>query len=168
VDRQVAEGETEFAAGIRRTGGRAYATVKNWSRLERWSWTGNWAALNTCDSRIRQLLPGTCDPAAVRTRQGADALSEPRAERELILARLATKWQLQSQAEELWLRVEEDPSMRREALDNLRQLYPTNKSRSCAEFSNVFMRVRLTNYRAPVSGAKLGPIKTSLPQYAML
>jgi tetratricopeptide (TPR) repeat protein len=39
------------------------------------------------------------------------------------LARLATKWQLNSQAEELWIRVEENPTMRREALDNLRQLY---------------------------------------------
>jgi len=40
-----------------------------------------------------------------------------------MLARLATKWQLTSQAEELWVRVEENPTMRREALDNLRQLY---------------------------------------------
>ena len=44
-------------------------------------------------------------------------------ERELMLARLATKWQLENQAEELWVRVEENPTMRREALDNLRQLY---------------------------------------------
>ena len=43
-----------------------------------------------------------------------------------MLARLATKWQLESQAEELWLRVEANPSMRREALDNLRQLYRAN------------------------------------------
>jgi tetratricopeptide (TPR) repeat protein len=42
---------------------------------------------------------------------------------ELTLARLAIKWQLMSQAEELWIRVEENPTMRREALDNLRQLY---------------------------------------------
>jgi lipopolysaccharide biosynthesis regulator YciM len=50
-------------------------------------------------------------------------LSQSEPERELTLARLATKWQLASQAEELWLRVEENPPMRREALDNLRQLY---------------------------------------------
>jgi Flp pilus assembly protein TadD len=50
-------------------------------------------------------------------------LSQHEPERELTLARLATKWQLTSQAEELWLRVEENPTMRREALDNLRQLY---------------------------------------------
>jgi Flp pilus assembly protein TadD len=31
--------------------------------------------------------------------------------------------QLENQAEELWVRVEENPTMRREALDNLRQLY---------------------------------------------
>jgi hypothetical protein len=40
-----------------------------------------------------------------------------------MLARLATKSQLANQAEELWIRVEENPTMRREALDNLRQLY---------------------------------------------
>jgi hypothetical protein len=50
-------------------------------------------------------------------------LSEDVPERELMLARLATKWQLANQAEELWVRVEENPTMRREALDNLRQLY---------------------------------------------
>jgi hypothetical protein len=42
-----------------------------------------------------------------------------------MLARLATKWQLTNQAEELWVRVEENPTMRREALDNLRQVYRT-------------------------------------------
>jgi len=55
--------------------------------------------------------------------QSAAELSEKVPERELMLARLATKWRLTNQAEELWVRVEENPTMRREALDNLRQLY---------------------------------------------
>ena len=55
--------------------------------------------------------------------QSAAELSKDVPERELMLARLATKWQLANQAEELWVRVEENPTMRREALDNLRQLY---------------------------------------------
>jgi lipopolysaccharide biosynthesis regulator YciM len=109
----------------------AYATVKNWSRLKRWTRTGNWG-----DAEYLRLA---YDAIAERhSRSGKDSsansefatlwgsaceMSEGVRERELILARLATKWQLASQAEELWVRVEENPTMRREALDNLRQLY---------------------------------------------
>jgi lipopolysaccharide biosynthesis regulator YciM len=57
--------------------------------------------------------------------QSANELSRDEPERELALARLATKWQLKSQAEGLWVRLEENPSMRREALGNLRLLYRT-------------------------------------------
>jgi len=55
--------------------------------------------------------------------QSAAELSTDVPEHELTLARLATKWRLTSPAEELWIRVQENPTMRREALDNLRQLY---------------------------------------------
>jgi lipopolysaccharide biosynthesis regulator YciM len=55
--------------------------------------------------------------------QSAAELSKDVPEHELTLARLATRSQLANQAEELWIRVEENPAMRREALDNLRQLY---------------------------------------------
>src|SRR5207344_2270778 len=55
--------------------------------------------------------------------QSAQKLSRSEPEHELTLARLATKWQLSNQAEEIWVRVKENPTMRREALDNLRQLY---------------------------------------------
>src|SRR4029453_4609625 len=55
--------------------------------------------------------------------QSADESSRNQPEHELTLARLATKWKLANQAEELWTRVKENPTMRREALDNLRQLY---------------------------------------------
>src|SRR4029077_17552843 len=55
--------------------------------------------------------------------QSAVQLSQDVPDHELVLARLPTKTQLANQAEELWVRVEENPTMRREALDNLRQLY---------------------------------------------
>ncbi|PYJ75938.1 MAG: hypothetical protein DME77_07725, partial [Verrucomicrobia bacterium] len=45
--------------------------------------------------------------------------------RELDLARLASKWNLPSESEELWLRLAKNPPMRREALDALRRLYRT-------------------------------------------
>jgi predicted Zn-dependent protease len=109
----------------------AYATVKNWSRLKRWTRTGNWG-----DAEYLRLAYGAIAERHVRSGTGsrtnsafetlwqsADELSRSEPERELTLARLATKWQLASQAEELWVRVEENPTMRREGLDNLRQLY---------------------------------------------
>src|SRR6476620_9078865 len=105
----------------------AYATVKNWSRLKRWARTGNWGDaeyLRLAYSAIaeRHLRSGN-DSGFEKLWQSAAELSGDVPERELMLARLATKWQLANQAEELWVRVEENPTMRREALDNLRQLY---------------------------------------------
>jgi Tfp pilus assembly protein PilF len=105
----------------------AYATVKNWSRLKRWTRTGNWGEseyLRLAYQAIadRHLRSGN-DSEFETLWQSADELSRDEPERELALARLATKWQLENQAEELWVRVEENPTMRREALDNLRQLY---------------------------------------------
>ena len=109
----------------------AYATVKNWSRLKRWTRTGNWGDaeyLRLAYGAIadRHLHSGNDSSAKSEFEtlwQSAGELSEDVPEHELMLARLATKWQLASQAQELWLRVEENPTMRREALDNLRQLY---------------------------------------------
>jgi lipopolysaccharide biosynthesis regulator YciM len=105
----------------------AYATSKNWSRLKRWTRSGNWGddeylRLAYEASAERHLQSGN-DSEFETLWQSANELSQHEPQRELTLARLATKWQLTSQAEELWLRVEENPTMRREALDNLRQLY---------------------------------------------
>jgi predicted Zn-dependent protease len=109
----------------------AYATVKNWPRLKRWTRTGNWR-----DAEYLRLAYDAIAERHLRSGSGsrtnsefemlwhsADELSRSEPGHELTLARLATKWQLTSQAEELWVRVEENPTMRREALDNLRQLH---------------------------------------------
>jgi predicted Zn-dependent protease len=109
----------------------AYATVKNWSRLKRWTRTGTWGdaeymRLAYEAIAVRHLRSGSASGANSEFQtlwQAAEDLSEEQLERELTLARLATKWQLEPQSEELWLRVEENPPMRREALDNLRRLY---------------------------------------------
>jgi predicted Zn-dependent protease len=109
----------------------AYATIKNWSRLKRWTRTGNWGEAEylrlAYDAiAVRHLRSGSSPSANSEFEtlwQSADELSGDEPERELTLARFATKWQLASQAEKLWVRVEENPPMRREALDNLRQLY---------------------------------------------
>lgn len=109
----------------------AYATVKNWSRLRRWTRTGNWGdaeylrlAYDSIAERHLHSGSGSKTNSDFETLwQSADELSRSEPERELALARLATTWQLANQAEALWVRVEENPTMRREALDNLRQLY---------------------------------------------
>src|SRR5438034_2164950 len=109
----------------------AYATVKNWSRLKRWTRTGNWGDaeyLRLAYDAIaeRHLRSGSDSNANSESRtlwQSVAELSEDMPEREPMLARLATKWQLANKAEELLVRVEENTTTRREALDNLRQLY---------------------------------------------
>jgi len=105
----------------------AYATVKNWSRLKRWTRTGNWGDAEylrlAYDAIAERHLRSGKDSGFEKLWQSAAELSGDVPERELMLARLATKWQLANQAEELWVRVEENPTMRREALDNLRLLY---------------------------------------------
>jgi Tfp pilus assembly protein PilF len=109
----------------------AYAAAKNWSRLKRWTRAGNWddaeyLRLAYEATAVRHLRSGSSASASSEFEtlwQSADELSKHEPVREVTLARLATKWQLESQAKELWLRLEENPSMRRESLDNLRQLY---------------------------------------------
>jgi len=111
-----------------------YATLKNWSRLKRWTQKGNWGdaeylRLGYEAIAVRHLRSsnGASPKSEFETLwQAADELSKDEPQREVTLARLATRSQLEPQSEELWLRVEEHPPGRREALDNLRRLYRAN------------------------------------------
>lgn len=106
----------------------AFASMKNWSRLKRWTRSGSWG-----DSEFLRL--GYQAFAARQARQsGADAEYESlwhsaeraaidHPEREAVLARLATKWGLTSEATSLWKRVARHAPMRREALDALFRLH---------------------------------------------
>ncbi|MGE5208183.1 MAG: hypothetical protein ACM3KL_02510 [Alphaproteobacteria bacterium] len=112
----------------------AYATVKNWSRLKRWTRTGNWGSAEylrlayeaIAARHVRSDSGSSASSEFESLWESADELAVHKPDREVTLARLATKWQLTSQAEKLWLRVEAYPTTRREALDNLRQMYRTN------------------------------------------
>src|SRR5262245_10981334 len=109
----------------------AYATVKNWSRLKRWTIKGNWSDAEylriayhaIAERHLRSGSDSKVNSEFEKLWQSADESSRNELEHELTLARLATKWQMANQAEELWTRVKETPTMRREALDNLRRLY---------------------------------------------
>ena len=109
----------------------AYATVKNWSRLKRFTGRGNWRDADYLRLAFQaiavQHLRSGSSPSATsefnKLWQSANELSKNDSQGQITLARLATKWQMESQAEQLWLAIEKNPAMRREALDNLRRIY---------------------------------------------
>jgi len=107
----------------------AFSAQKNWARLRRWTKGDDWG-----ESEYLRLAYQAY--ARQQSRQeGAEAESvwhdaeracEENPEREIRLARLASKWNLPAQAEQLWLRVAHDPFSRREALDSLFAIYRAN------------------------------------------
>jgi Tfp pilus assembly protein PilF len=114
----------------------AYAVVKNWSRLKRWTRstaTPGWGdseylrlayqAIATRQSQSRS--GGTANTEFETLWRSAEQLTNEQPEHELALARLASKWELENESEELWQRVAENPPMRREAFEALRRLYRT-------------------------------------------
>lgn len=106
----------------------AFAELKNWSRLRRWTRSGSWGT----DDYLRLAYQGY---AAHQSRQaGTDAefdtlwrealhTAADHPDHELMLARLASKWNLPIESEELWLRLSKNSPTRREALDALYKLY---------------------------------------------
>jgi hypothetical protein len=106
----------------------AYANAKNWTRLKRWTNKGTWSEsdyLRLAYQAIatRQSRQDNADNEFHAHWSAAEQSTNTRPERELVLARLASKWNLEKESEQLWLRVAEDPPLRREALDALRRLY---------------------------------------------
>ena len=106
----------------------AYANAKNWTRLKRWTRKGVWGEsdyLRVAYQAIatRQSRQDTADTEFHALWHAAERSATDRPERERVLARLASKWDLEKESEQLWLRVAENPPLRREALDALRRLY---------------------------------------------
>jgi predicted Zn-dependent protease len=108
----------------------AYANAKNWTRLKRWTRKGMWgdsdylrlAYQAIAIRQSRENAPDEFDKLWRAAEQSTSDQFQP----ELILARLASKWNLKKESEQLWLRIAEDPPLRREALDALRRLYRGN------------------------------------------
>jgi hypothetical protein len=106
----------------------AYADAKNWTRLKRWTRKGVWGEsdyLRFAYQAIatRQSRQDSADTEFHALWHAAEQSTNGEPERELVLARLASKWNLEKESEQLYLRVAEDPPLRREALDALRRLY---------------------------------------------
>jgi len=135
----------------------AFAAQKNWSRLRRWTKGDSWG-----DSEYLRLAYQAYAKQQSR-QEGADAESaslwhdaeracEENPEREIRLARLASKWNQPNQAEQLWLRVAHNPFSRREALDALFQIY-----RASNDLPNLYlttMRLHETSPEEPLIAAE--------------
>ena len=112
-------------------------------------------AIATRQSRSRS--GGTADTEFETLWRSAEQSASEQPERELVLARLASKWELDKQSEELWWRVVENPASRREALEELRRLYRAKNE--TAKLYDVLQRLHETSpTEAPITAdlARLG------------
>ena len=107
-----------------------YATVKNWSRLKRWTRSGSWGNAEYLRLAYQAIATRRSQQSGEEEFRAlwlsAERATNARPDREIDLARLASKSNLEAEAERLWLRVANNPPMRREALEVLRQFYRTN------------------------------------------
>src|SRR5437867_6248394 len=108
----------------------ALAEQKKWSRLRRWTRSGSWGEgdylrLAYQALAARQSRQSSAD-AEFDTLWRAALHAADQPDREIKLARLASKWNLAIESEELWSRLSRTPPSRREALDALYRLYRTN------------------------------------------
>jgi Tfp pilus assembly protein PilF len=106
----------------------AYASSKNWTRLKRWTRKGMWGECEYLRFAYQAIATLQSREASAETEfhalwSAAEQSLNAQAEREVVLARLASKWKLDKESEQLWLRVAGDPLMRREALEALRRFY---------------------------------------------
>ena len=109
----------------------AFAEAKNWSRLKRWTRSAAWGdseylRLAYQAHASKQARQTSSDAEFSGLWDSAERAAGEKAEREINLARLASKWNLAAEAERLWLRVSKHAPMRREALDALYRIYRAN------------------------------------------
>lgn len=109
----------------------ALVEQKNWSRLRRWTRTGSWQGEDYLRfayeaHAARQSRQVIADAESDRLWRSATTAAAGHPERELKLARLATKWSLTIEATQLWSSVSQSPAARREALDTLHRIYREN------------------------------------------
>src|SRR6266513_1006428 len=109
----------------------AFAEQKNWSRLRRWTRSESWGEedylrLAYQGFAWRQSRQSSADAEFDTLWRAALHAAAERPDREIRLARRASKWNLPIESEELWSRLSRTPPSRREALDALYRLYRGN------------------------------------------
>jgi thioredoxin-like negative regulator of GroEL len=105
----------------------AFAEMKNWSRLKRWTRSGAWGdseylRLAYQAYAARQSRQSAADAESDSLWHAAEHAAADQPDREAALARLAMKWNLAGEAKQLWRRVAKNAPLRREALDALFRL----------------------------------------------
>ena len=129
MDKLPAEVTTKPPASI--AVANAFVEGKNWSRLKRWARSGTWGdseylRLAYQAYASRQARQSAAEAEFMSFWHSAERAAADQPDREIQLARLATRWNLSNESEQLWLRVAKDPPARREALDALFRIYRAN------------------------------------------
>ena len=106
----------------------AFAEAKNWSRLKRWTRSGSWGESEFLRLAYQAYASKQARQSSAETEfdslwHSAERAASDRPDREIHLARLATKWNFSIEAEQLWLRLSKSAPLRREALDALFRIY---------------------------------------------
>ncbi|MDQ6810028.1 MAG: tetratricopeptide repeat protein [Verrucomicrobiota bacterium] len=109
----------------------AFAEGKNWSRLKRWTRSSSWGESEYLRFAYqayaaRQSRQSAADAEFDALWRSAERAASEKPEREVALARLAGRWNLTAESEQLWLRVMKNSPARREALEALLQIYRAN------------------------------------------
>jgi lipopolysaccharide biosynthesis regulator YciM len=109
----------------------AFAELKNWSRLRRWTRSESWGnedylRLAYQAFAARQLRQSSSDAEFDTLWRAAVHAAADQPDDEVKLARLASKWNFAIESEELWSRLSRNSGSRREALDALYKLYRSN------------------------------------------
>jgi thioredoxin-like negative regulator of GroEL len=145
----------------------AFAEIKNWSRLRRWTRSESWGG----DEYLRLAYQGF---AAHQSRQsGAEAefdtlwrdalrAATDQPDHELRLARLASRWNLAIESEELWSRLSRNSPTRREALDALYKLYRANND--LKKLYDVLQRLHENSPNDTVISANLARLGLNIDQ----
>ena len=109
----------------------AFAELKNWSRLRRWTRSESWGdedylRLGYQAYAAHQSRQSSGDAEFDTLWRAAVHAAADNPDYEIKLARLASKWNLSIESEELWSRLSQNAPSRREALDALYKLYRGN------------------------------------------
>src|SRR6266700_3049943 len=143
----------------------AYTNVKNWSRLKRWTGRGLWGEAEYLRLAYHAIAMRQSRQSAAETEalwRSAEQAADEQPERELDLARLASKWNLQDESEQLWLRVAKNPPMRRQALDALARLYRANNE--TGKLYDVLQRLHESSPNEPPITADLARLGLNIDQ----
>jgi predicted Zn-dependent protease len=145
----------------------AFSEMKNWSRLRRWTRNGSWGDSDHLRLAYQafgahQARQTTADAEFESLWQSAERVADDQAEKQATLARLATKWNLAREAEQLWSRLSRNGPTRREALDALYRIY--RSSNDLKKLAEVLQRLHESSPNEPGITATLARLGLNIDQ----